>query len=292
MMAQEAYPLLFEICPLIMRTQGILLVKDVVLIVTLCSAGGGGYLTSSLTLVDPRYVIAEAKLGQLKQICHELMSRLDEYSDALLRNMRIVLQIDDRQGAEIIQGSCVSCLAHLAVLCDLIGRLEPNSKPQVDAVCDSSLERLGRLTQEMCFDQYTCFDLLLMVRHWVDFSDAVNKTMMSLVRFRGKGHWSRSIRALVVYRVRKVHRYDFVGRSLRGRCQILKPNSQTCLVLQHSPHKWCSTMAGKRDQGIRTLCWVRRESPMGYDSDMPRRCCEMARFPRVSLQTSQSTYLY
>ena len=39
--AQETYPLLFEICPLIMRTQGILLVKDVVLIVMLCSAGGG-----------------------------------------------------------------------------------------------------------------------------------------------------------------------------------------------------------------------------------------------------------
>ena len=182
------------------------------------------------------------------------MTRLDEYSDTLLRNMRISLQIDDRQGAEIIQGSCIGCLAHLAVLCDLIGRLEPNSKPQVDAVCDSSLERLGRLTQEMYFDEYTCFDLLLMVRHWVDFPDAANKMMMSLVRFRGKGRWSLSIHASAVYRVRKVHRYDFVGQSLRERCQILKPNSQTCLVLQHSPHKWCSTMVGKRDRSIRTLC--------------------------------------
>ena len=41
MMAQETYPHLFEICPLIMRTQGILLVKDVVLITTRYSAEGG-----------------------------------------------------------------------------------------------------------------------------------------------------------------------------------------------------------------------------------------------------------
>ena len=41
MMAQETYPPLFEICPLIMRTQAILLVKDVALITTRCSAEGG-----------------------------------------------------------------------------------------------------------------------------------------------------------------------------------------------------------------------------------------------------------
>ena len=42
-MAQDTYPHLFEICPLIMRTQGILLVKDAVLIVTRCSAEGGSF---------------------------------------------------------------------------------------------------------------------------------------------------------------------------------------------------------------------------------------------------------
>ena len=99
------------------------------------------------------------------------MTRLDEYSDTLLRNMRNFLQIKDQQGAEIIQSSCVDCLAHLAVLCDLVGRSEPNSKPQMDAVCDSSLGRLGRLTQEMSFDEYTYFDLLLMVRCWVNLLD-------------------------------------------------------------------------------------------------------------------------
>ena len=126
------------------------------------------------------------KPDKWEQICHELVARLDEYSDTLLRNMRNFLHIEDRQGAEIIQSSCVGCLAHLAVLCDLVGRLEPDSKPQMDAVCDSSLERLGRLTQEMRFDEYTYFDLLLMVCHWVDFPDSGQADNI-VGRFRGKG---------------------------------------------------------------------------------------------------------
>jgi len=95
------------------------------------------------------------------------VTQLDEYSDTLLRNARTFLQLGDIQGAEIIQSSGVGCLARLAVLCDLVGHLEPDSKPRMDAVCDSSLERLGQLTREMSFDGYTYFDLLLRVCHWV-----------------------------------------------------------------------------------------------------------------------------
>ena len=95
---------------------------------------------------------------------NELAVRLDEYSDTLLRNIRRFIEIGDTLGLEIIQSSCVGCLAHLAVLCDLVSRLEPSCKSQADAVCDSSLERLGRLTQEMNFDEYTYLDLLLRVR--------------------------------------------------------------------------------------------------------------------------------
>ena len=100
-------------------------------------------------------------------MCDELVTPLDEYSDALLRNIRRFLEIGDTLGAEIIQRSCVGCLAHLAVLCDLIGRVDPDSKPQMDTVCDSSLERLGCLTQEMGSGNYTYLDLLLRVRHGV-----------------------------------------------------------------------------------------------------------------------------
>ena len=124
------------------------------------------YLTSSFTLADHGCFVIGAKQGQWGRICHELVNRLNEYCDALLRATRVFLQIGDSQGAEIVQSSCVGCLAHLAVLCGFVGRLEPNSKPQMDAVCDSSLERLGNLTQEMSFDGYTNLDLLLRVSHW------------------------------------------------------------------------------------------------------------------------------
>ena len=103
-------------------------------------------------------------------MCDGLVTRLDEYSGTLLRNIRTFLQIGDTQGAEIIQSSCVGCLAHLAVLCDLIGRSQPNTKPRMDIVCDSSLERLGQLTQEMNFEEYTYFELLLKVRQQVSRS--------------------------------------------------------------------------------------------------------------------------
>ena len=82
--------------------------------------------------------------------------------------MRKFLEIGDIRGAEIIQNSCVGCLVHLAILCDFIGRVEPNSKPRMDAVCDSSLERLVYLTQEVNRNEYTYFDLLLKVRRPMD----------------------------------------------------------------------------------------------------------------------------
>jgi len=111
------------------------------------------------------------KQGQWKQGCDELVTRLDEYSDTLLRHIQRFLEIGDDLGAEMIQSSCVGCLAHLAMLCDLINQEDPSSKPQMDAICDSSLERLGHLTQEMSFDEYTYLDLLLRVRHGADQSN-------------------------------------------------------------------------------------------------------------------------
>ena len=109
-----------------------------------------------------------------------MVIRLDEYSDTLVRNIRRFTEIGDDHGAEIIQSSCVGCLAHLALLCDSISRLEPNSKPQMDAICDSSLERLGRLTQEMNFEEYTYLDLLLKVRHPVDHFPTMNGLTVSV----------------------------------------------------------------------------------------------------------------
>ena len=93
-----------------------------------------------------------------------MVTRLRDYSETLLQNGRRFVGIGDSHGAEIIQNSSVCCLSHLAVLCDLIGWLEPNSKPEMDAVCVWSLEQLGELTRAMCFEEYTYLDLLLRVR--------------------------------------------------------------------------------------------------------------------------------
>ena len=108
------------------------------------------------------------KPGQWKQLCDQLVTHLDGYSDVLLRTMWEFLEIGDSHGAEIMQNSCVCCLAHLAMLCNLISLVEPNSKPRMDAVCGSSLERLGHLTQEVNRNGYTYFDLLLKVRRPMD----------------------------------------------------------------------------------------------------------------------------
>ena len=78
------------------------------------------------------------------------------------------IMIGDSHAAEIIQSSCVDYLAHLAMLCDLFGQLEYNSKPQMDAICDPSLVRLGRLTQEVNFDEYSHLYVLLRVCHPAD----------------------------------------------------------------------------------------------------------------------------
>lgn len=89
---------------------------------------------------------------------------LRQYSETLLRNIQRFAEVGDSNGAEIIQSGCVCCLSHLAVLCDFLGRVAPNSKPDLDAICDWSLEELGDLTQGMCFEEYTYLDLLLRVR--------------------------------------------------------------------------------------------------------------------------------
>ena len=116
----------------------------------------------------------------------QLVTRLDEYSDTLLQHLQRFLDVEDRRGAEVIQRSCIACLAHLAAFCDLTSRLEPNSKPQMDAVCDSSLERLGHLTQDMRIDGYTYLDILLVVCTWDGRASAERLTKM-LSSFRGSG---------------------------------------------------------------------------------------------------------
>jgi hypothetical protein len=82
----------------------------------------------------------------------------------LLRNLRRFIEIDDKIGAEIIWSSCITCLVHLSALCEIICRAEPTASLAMNALCDSNLEKLGRLTEDMRVEEYTYLDLLLGVR--------------------------------------------------------------------------------------------------------------------------------
>jgi len=69
----------------------------------------------------------------------------------------------DKAGADLIGSSCIACLAHLAVLYEVIGRMYPDAREMCD-LCDSALRRLGNLTSDLHFDEYTYLDLPLGVR--------------------------------------------------------------------------------------------------------------------------------
>ena len=91
------------------------------------------------------------------------MTLLDTYSQTLLSNLRRFEELRDNGGAWMIRSSYVSCLAHLAVLCQALGDAEPAPQASLDTLCDSTLERLGELAQSMCMEEYTRLDLLLKV---------------------------------------------------------------------------------------------------------------------------------
>ena len=64
----------------------------------------------------------------------------------------------------MIGSCCIACLAHLAILYEVVCRIDPVSGSNSYALCDSALERLGMLTSELHLDEYTHLDLLLGVR--------------------------------------------------------------------------------------------------------------------------------
>jgi len=139
---RDVYPVLFKICPLTMRTETILLVRDTVLIL-------------SLRPTD------EVRFGIWKQSCGQLVTLLDECSQNLLSNLRKFQELGDTSGAGMIRVSCVNCLAHLAVLYEALGKIEPAARVELDALCDSVLERLSALARDIRMEEYTRLDLLL-----------------------------------------------------------------------------------------------------------------------------------
>ena len=99
------------------------------------------------------------------------MALLDNYSQTLLFNLRKFQELGDTSGAGMIRASCVNCLAHLAVLCEALGKIESAPQIKLDTLCDSSLEWLGELAKDMCMEEYTRLDLLLGVRGILQLPD-------------------------------------------------------------------------------------------------------------------------
>lgn len=149
-----------------MRTQAILLVRDTVLLLSLCPTDGR-YRSFARSNAPAVHSCARSSLGTRltiwKQSCDQLAALLDDCSQTLLSNLWRFQALGDTSGAGSIRASCVVCLAHLALLCNTPDKVDP-AYMRLEALCDSSLERLGALALDMRMEEYTSLDLLLGVR--------------------------------------------------------------------------------------------------------------------------------
>lgn len=100
------------------------------------------------------------RLGLWQQSCDRIIASLEEFSQNLLGNVITFREHGDESGVEVIGSSCITCLAHLAVLYEVVGRVDPDARGMYN-LCDSALQRLGKLTLDLRFEEYTCLDLLL-----------------------------------------------------------------------------------------------------------------------------------
>ena len=130
--------------------------------------------------------------------------------------MKVFREYGDKAGAEVIGSSCIACLAHLAVLYEVVGRVDPLAGNAGD-LCDSALQRLGNLTSDLGFDEYTYLDLPLGVRPSLRrFLTAVIQTG-DWDRTLGGNRYQFSTPALQVSRWKKVYRCGISGGS-SGKC--------------------------------------------------------------------------
>jgi hypothetical protein len=106
------------------------------------------------------------------------------FSLDLLAKMKRFRELGDKSGVDVIGSSCIACLAHLAIFYEVVCRTDPVGRSELYNLCDSALQRLGTLTSELRFDEYTYFDLLLGVRPFLRcFPVAMTKT----------GDWDRTL---------------------------------------------------------------------------------------------------
>ncbi|KAF9779631.1 hypothetical protein BJ322DRAFT_1168073 [Thelephora terrestris] len=138
---QRVYPCLFKICPLTMRTQSILLVRDAIHILN--------------SPVDHK-----EKTSDQRKSCLHLVHALDTFSSALMENLEQFISIGDTCGVWMIWSCCIMCLAHLAALCHLMSQEEPALSTPMNGLYDLALGKLCNLSLEVRIEQYSHFDVL------------------------------------------------------------------------------------------------------------------------------------
>ena len=106
-----------------------------------------------------------------RESCHQLALALDRLSSVLLENLQRFTKFEGSSGVETIWTCCITCLAHLAALCHLIGWMEPALNRSMDDLFDSTLNKLGNLSLEMHIEEYSPFDVLTGVRISVSSPD-------------------------------------------------------------------------------------------------------------------------
>ena len=79
-------------------------------------------------------------------------------------NLERFTTLGDKSGVETIWTCCVTCLAHLAALCHLVGQTESTSSGPMGRLCDLTLEKLANISLEVHIEQYSHFDVLTGVR--------------------------------------------------------------------------------------------------------------------------------
>ena len=106
----------------------------------------------------------DVKFGLWRQACNRILESLDLFSLSVLSNIKRFHTPGDKNGAEVITSTCIVCLARLAILYEVVCRMDPAAGFKLYDLCDSALRRLGTLTSEVHFEEYTYLDLLLGVR--------------------------------------------------------------------------------------------------------------------------------
>lgn len=132
----------------------------------------------------------------------------------------------DKCGVDVLGGNCIACLAHLAILYEVVGRTSPDEEAEAYGLCDLALQKLGTLTSELRFDEYTYLDLLVGVRPFL----RCFPTMMTQTR-----DYRRILGENLCWSLMSVSRTSPL--KLAGRCSVLgRPSRKsTPIFMTDSP---------------------------------------------------------